>query len=165
MSTFPRRVLAFTAAAATALSLAAVPAAATAGSVATADASRLTNAATGMCLAVGRSEVRAGKKVIQWPCSDNKDQKWIYRHGRLTNAKTGMCLAIPHASPRKAEGVVQWPCTDGGAEQKWTYDGMQRLRNRATGMCLAVGKAERRKGKVVIQWPCGGQTDQVWLHR
>ncbi|XVQ87506.1 RICIN domain-containing protein [Microbispora siamensis] len=37
---------------------------------------QLRNAKTGMCLAVGKGEARAGKKVIQWTCNNLADQEW-----------------------------------------------------------------------------------------
>jgi hypothetical protein len=124
---------------------------------------QLKNGATGMCLAVGRGEVKAGKKVIQWPCNGGKDQKWFYNPDhRLVNAKTGMCLAIGHGETRKGTYAIQWPCTDGGIEQEWAYDEWQRFQNRATGLCLAVGKSEAKKGKKVIQWTCKYIADQAW---
>ncbi|MBE1590260.1 RICIN domain-containing protein [Nonomuraea angiospora] len=154
----PTRMFAVAATAALALSLTAVPASAGASG-------RLMNGATDLCLAVGKSEVKAGKKVIQWTCSDNKDQQWIYKGRKLVNAKTGMCLAIARGSMVKGKYAIQWPCTDGGIEQEWIYDDLQRLRNRATGLCLAVGKGERKKGKWIIQWTCRDTGEQAWLWR
>ncbi|GAA3610878.1 hypothetical protein GCM10022419_114850 [Nonomuraea rosea] len=121
------------------------------------------NGATGMCLAVGRGEVKAGKRVIQWPCIGSKSQRWIYRSDRrLVNVKTGLCLAIGRGEKKPGKSAIQWPCTDGGLAQQWDYDG-RRLRNRATGMCLAIGGGEKRKGKNAIQWPCKTTSSQSWL--
>ncbi|MFI6744491.1 RICIN domain-containing protein [Nonomuraea sp. NPDC050451] len=123
------------------------------------------NGATGMCLAVGRGEVKAGKPVIQWPCIGSKSQRWIHRADRrLVNAKTGLCLAIGRGEKKPGKNAIQWPCTDGGLAQEWIYDG-QRLRNKATGMCLAIGNGEKRKGKNAIQWPCKTTAAQAWLRR
>jgi hypothetical protein len=141
--------------------LVAVPASASADSAA-ARGRQLRNAATGMCLAVGRGEVRKGKRVIQWPCNGLKDQSWIYSGNRLVNVKTGMCLAIGRGEARKGKYAIQWPCTDGGIEQEWVYDELQRLQNKATGLCLAIGKSEARKGKWPIQWSCKDIADQAW---
>ncbi|WP_433353650.1 RICIN domain-containing protein [Microtetraspora malaysiensis] len=122
------------------------------------------NAKTELCLAVGKGEVKAGKKVIQWTCNGVKDQKWIYTSDhRLVNAKTGMCLAVGGGEARKGKAAIQWPCTDGGIEQEWAYDDWRRLVNRATGMCLAIGKGEKRRGKAAIQWPCSSNGDQAWI--
>ncbi|TMR92615.1 RICIN domain-containing protein [Nonomuraea basaltis] len=124
------------------------------------------NGATGMCLAVGRGEVKAAKPVIQWPCTGGKEQRWIYRPDRrLVNVKTGLCLAIGRGEKKKGKIAIQWPCTDGGLAQEWVYDGLQRLHNRATGMCLAIGSGEKRKGKKAIQWPCKITSEQAWLRR
>ncbi|MEU7852149.1 RICIN domain-containing protein [Nonomuraea sp. NPDC049141] len=131
-------------------------------SAAAAPGRQLKNAATGLCLAVGKSEVKKGKRVIQWSCNGLKDQQWIYSHHKLVNAKTGMCLAIAHGDRRKGKYVIQWPCTDGGIEQEWAYDDYQRFQNRATGLCLAIGKSEARKGKWAIQWTCKTIADQAW---
>ncbi|MFG6200581.1 RICIN domain-containing protein [Nonomuraea sp. JJY05] len=123
------------------------------------------NGATGMCLAVGRGEVKAGKPVIQWPCIGSKSQRWIYRADRrLVNAKTGLCLAIGRGEKKPGKTAIQWPCTDGGLAQEWSYDG-RRLRNGATGMCLAIGNGEKRRGKNAIQWPCKISAAQAWLRR
>lgn len=63
----------------TALSAVAVlPATATA-STAAAPARQLKNAATGLCLAVGKSEVKKGKWPIQWTCKTIADQAWYMR--------------------------------------------------------------------------------------
>ena len=44
---------------------------------ATADPGRqLRNGATGLCLAVGKSEVKKGKWPIQWTCETIADQAW-----------------------------------------------------------------------------------------
>ncbi|AQZ67553.1 Pectinesterase [[Actinomadura] parvosata subsp. kistnae] len=124
------------------------------------------NGATGMCLAVGRGEVKAGKEVIQWPCNGGKAQRWIHRGDRrLVNVKTGLCLAIGRGEKKRGKTAIQWPCTDGGLAQEWVYDGMQRLHNRATGMCLAIGSGEKRAGKKAIQWPCKITGEQAWQQR
>ncbi|GLX04331.1 hypothetical protein [Microbispora sp. NBRC 16548] len=34
------------------------------------------NAKTGLCLAIGKGEVRKGKKAIQWTCNTLADQEW-----------------------------------------------------------------------------------------
>ncbi|RVX45944.1 ricin-type beta-trefoil lectin protein [Nonomuraea polychroma] len=126
------------------------------------------NGATGMCLAVGRGEVKAAKPVIQWPCTGGKEQRWIHRPDRrLVNVKTGLCLAIGRGEKKKGKVAIQWPCTDGGLAQQWIYndDHLERLQNRATGMCLAIGSGEKRKGKKAIQWPCKFTSEQAWLER
>ncbi|MFI6594789.1 RICIN domain-containing protein [Nonomuraea sp. NPDC050536] len=152
----PIKLLTVTAAAVAVLSATALPASA-------ASRTRLVNGATGLCLAVGKSEVRAGKRVIQWNCNGLKDQAWVYRDHRLVNAKTGMCLAIAHGSTQKAKPAIQWPCTDGGLEQEWVYDDLQRFQNRATGQCLAIGRGEAKPGKYAIQWPCKTTAEQAWM--
>ncbi|MEQ4717542.1 RICIN domain-containing protein [Nonomuraea sp. B19D2] len=126
------------------------------------------NGATGMCLAVGRGEVKAAKPVIQWPCNGSKAQRWILQPDhRLMNAKTGLCLAIGRGVKKKGKVAIQWPCTDGGLAQEWIYNErkLQRFQNRATEMCLAIGSGEKRKGKKAIQWPCKITSEQAWLQR
>jgi hypothetical protein len=122
------------------------------------------NGATGMCLAVGKGEVKAGKPVIQWPCIGSKSQRWIYRGDhRLVNAKTGLCLAIGRGEKKEGKVAIQWPCTDGGKAQVWDYVDWRYLKNRATGMCLAIGRGEKLKGKKAIQWRCNRSSAQTWL--
>jgi hypothetical protein len=60
----------------TALSLFPVPVASAQAAVA---GRTYVNGATGRCLAVGRGEVKAGKRVIQWPCKTTSSQAWRRR--------------------------------------------------------------------------------------
>ncbi|HUR08090.1 MAG TPA: hypothetical protein VM347_36480 [Nonomuraea sp.] len=52
---------------------------AAAASTAAAPGRRLKNAATGLCLAVGKSGARKGKWAIQWSCKTIADQAWNMR--------------------------------------------------------------------------------------
>ncbi|MEV0201392.1 RICIN domain-containing protein [Nonomuraea sp. NPDC050691] len=135
----------------------------------------LRNAATGMCLAIGRGEARKGKTAIQWPCIHSPAQRWMSTpDGHLMNVATGMCLAIGGGQERRGKAAIQWTC-NGGWEQRWKekqiwrgstdsqISGLPRhLMNGATAMCLAIGGGEARKGKTAIQWPCKKSLEQGW---
>ncbi|MBB3725671.1 RICIN domain-containing protein [Nonomuraea dietziae] len=135
----------------------------------------LQNAATGMCLAIGRGEARKGKTAIQWPCIHSPAQRWMMTsEGYLVNVATGMCLAIGGGQERRGKAAIQWTC-NGGWAQRWKnkqiwrgstdsqISGLPRhFMNGATGMCLAIGNGQARKGKAAIQWPCKKSLSQAW---
>ncbi|MFC7714106.1 RICIN domain-containing protein [Nonomuraea recticatena] len=75
----------------------------------------LKNAATGMCLAIGRGEARKGKTAIQWPCIHSPAQRWLMTsEGHLVNVATGMCLAIGGGQERRARPPSSGRATAGG---------------------------------------------------
>ncbi|GAA2672572.1 hypothetical protein GCM10010412_052660 [Nonomuraea recticatena] len=135
----------------------------------------LKNAATGMCLAIGRGEARKGKTAIQWPCIHSPAQRWLMTsEGHLVNVATGMCLAIGGGQERRGKAAIQWTC-NGGWAQRWKQKRLWRgprdipeselprhFMNGATGMCLAIGNGQARKGKAAIQWPCKKSLSQAW---
>lgn len=73
------------------------------------------------CLAIGGGSSELGAKAVQWECTGNDDQIWIYdSHGRLRNVDTGLCLAVPNSSQTDSTELVQWTCTE-NVDQRWEW--------------------------------------------
>ncbi|MDN0194116.1 ricin-type beta-trefoil lectin domain protein [Streptomyces sp. S.PNR 29] len=125
-------------------------------------ARRLHNQATGMCLAVPRSDTADEAEMIQWPCSNSESQLWTLQAvsggHRVRNAATDKCLVV---SGTLGDTVTQKTCGS-GADQVWVRDSLERLKNRNSGLCLAIPRSSRQQGTEAIQWTCSESTDQRW---
>ncbi|MFC9800976.1 RICIN domain-containing protein [Streptomyces bacillaris] len=85
------------------------------------DRVRVRNLNSGKCLAIGGSSTANGANAIQWTCSTNTDQVWIYDSAfRLRNLNSDRCLAIPNSSTTSGTKAIQWTCNT-SPDQQWVW--------------------------------------------
>ncbi|MGW0538159.1 serine/threonine protein kinase [Streptomyces sp. NPDC003032] len=133
-----------------------------------AGAVHLSNDHSALCAGAGSKNTN-GSKVIQWGCTNAKDEQWVFKattdsNGKrayfLQNAYSDKCVG-PASSLANGAGMIQYTC-NGAVDQKWWYDpGTRELRNVYSGKCLGLG-AGATKGSQLIQWTCNGASDEKW---
>lgn len=135
----------------------------------------ITSGHTWKCLAVGDSSKANSAAVVQWGCSYNTDQAWIFEHKGspegapeylIRNRHSDKCLAIGDRSKAKGAEAIQFECSNARPEQYWKHDSAGRLRNKHSDLCLALPRGSDTEGVQAIQWTCNAVADspeQEWL--
>ncbi|MEU8822106.1 RICIN domain-containing protein [Streptomyces sp. NPDC048636] len=128
----------------------------------------LRNSYSALC-AAGASKTGNGAPVIQWGCTDARDERWIYEPTKDSNGNvayfvrneySGKCMGVGSKLGNSAK-VIQYTC-NGAVDEKWWYDeGDKTLRNVYSGKCLALGAAAT-KGTQLIQYTCNSSSDESW---
>jgi hypothetical protein len=133
----------------------------------------LRNNQTRLCMSIEASLKTAGAKVVQWPCVDTVDHRFVQRAVdgpfiELVNTNSNLCVSVG-TSTASAGRATQAACATPGAQ--WTpipYPGaLVQYRNRLSGLCLAVPAASTTAGTQLIQYACNfangePRSDQIW---
>ncbi|MFF8917096.1 RICIN domain-containing protein [Streptomyces sp. NPDC015032] len=128
----------------------------------------LSNEYSKLC-AGGGNKIDNGDPVIQWGCTNARDERWLFEETKDSNGNlayfvqneySGKCMGVA-SSLADGAGVIQYTCS-GAVDEKWWYDSAtHELRNVYSGKCLGLGSAAT-KGTQLIQWPCNGAQDEKW---
>ncbi|MFE0099900.1 RICIN domain-containing protein [Streptomyces sp. NPDC059009] len=128
----------------------------------------LRNSYSALC-AGGANKIGNGAPVIQWGCTNTRDERWVFENTKDANGKTayfvrneysGKCMGVGSQLGNSAK-VIQYTC-NGAVDEKWWYDdGTKTLRNVYSGKCLAIGSTAT-KGTQLIQYTCNGKPDESW---
>lgn len=128
----------------------------------------LSNGYSALCAGVGNKHDN-GDPVIQWGCTNARDERWVFvdttdANGKaaffLQNEHSGKCMGTASKLDNGAK-IVQYTC-NGAVDEKWWYDeNTHVLRNVYSGKCLGLGSAAT-KGSQLIQWTCNGSKDETW---
>ncbi len=128
----------------------------------------LRNSYSALC-AGGGNKTGNGAPVIQWGCTNARDERWVFEKTEDSDGKTayflrneysGKCMGVGSTLDNSAK-VIQYTC-NGAVDEKWWYDtGGKTLRNVYSGKCLALG-ATATKGTQLIQYTCNGASDESW---
>jgi Ricin-type beta-trefoil lectin domain-like/Ricin-type beta-trefoil lectin domain/Trypsin len=135
--------------------------------------STITNANSGLCLAISAGSTETSARALQWTCQGGTEQDWRLAKRpsggyEIRNDHSNLCLAIGSGSTTTGAQALQWTCEgDTHLEQTWelvpgSSTGYYALRNANSHLCLAMGGGSTTAGQVAIQWTCQGGREQQW---
>ncbi len=125
---------------------------------------------SGRCVHVSGASLANGAKVLQYGCSGNENQQWVFIPRGATYEivvqHSQKCLGVAGGSLQQDAIVVQVPCA-GAASTLWRlqpFGQAHRLVAQHSGKCLYVSGATLANAVQLVQRSCTGVDSELWLN-